>query len=119
MIPVAKGSSAIRCLLSRAVIRRIQRSRRGSLIVGSTDRSDGHEQQELGGAGIPAKKPSNDVSIGNFDILAAYSYAHALLDGGPALIHAISVTANTFTLTMSDNYNSMINEERDKRSARL
>ena len=28
-----------------------------------------------------AKKPSDDVSIGKFDILATYTYAHALLDG--------------------------------------
>ena len=28
-----------------------------------------------------AKKPSSEVSIGKFDILATYTYAHALLDG--------------------------------------
>jgi hypothetical protein len=27
------------------------------------------------------KEPPNDVSIGKFDILATYTYAHALLDG--------------------------------------
>ena len=27
------------------------------------------------------KQPSDDVSIGKFDILATYTYAHALLDG--------------------------------------
>ena len=27
------------------------------------------------------KRPSKDVSIGKFDILATYTYAHALLDG--------------------------------------
>ena len=26
------------------------------------------------------KQPSNDVSIGKFDILATYTYAHALLE---------------------------------------
>ncbi len=29
------------------------------------------------------KKPSDDVSIGKFDILATYAYAKALLDGSP------------------------------------
>jgi hypothetical protein len=34
------------------------------------------------GAGIMAnKQPSDDVSIGKFDILATYTYAQALLDG--------------------------------------
>jgi hypothetical protein len=33
------------------------------------------------GAGIMAKKQSEDVSIGKFDILATYTYAQALLDG--------------------------------------
>ncbi len=33
------------------------------------------------GAGIVAKQPPNDVSIGKFDILATYAYAQALLDG--------------------------------------
>jgi hypothetical protein len=28
-----------------------------------------------------AKKPTDDVSIGRFDILATYTYAHALLNG--------------------------------------
>jgi len=30
---------------------------------------------------VKEKKPSGDVSIGKFDILATYTYAHALLDG--------------------------------------
>jgi hypothetical protein len=30
-----------------------------------------------------AKKPTDDVSIGKFDILATYTYAHALLNGMP------------------------------------
>ena len=32
-------------------------------------------------SGIMAKSPSSDVSIGKFDILATYTYAHALLSG--------------------------------------
>jgi hypothetical protein len=32
-------------------------------------------------SGIMAKSPSGDVSIGKFDILATYTYAHALLSG--------------------------------------
>ena len=35
----------------------------------------------MGTAGIMAKKPPSDVSIGKFDILATYAYAQALLDG--------------------------------------
>ena len=30
---------------------------------------------------MPKKPPSDDVSIGKFDILATYTYAHALLSG--------------------------------------
>src|SRR3954451_809467 len=30
---------------------------------------------------MPKKPPSDDVSIGKFDILATYTYAHALLRG--------------------------------------
>ena len=30
---------------------------------------------------MPKKPPSDDVSIGRFDILATYTYAHALLSG--------------------------------------
>jgi len=30
---------------------------------------------------VKEKKPSGDVSIGKFDSLATYTYAHALLDG--------------------------------------
>ena len=30
---------------------------------------------------MPKKQPSDDVSIGKFDILATYTYAHALLSG--------------------------------------
>jgi hypothetical protein len=30
---------------------------------------------------MPEKKPEDDVSIGKFDILATYAYAHALLNG--------------------------------------
>jgi len=46
------------------------------------DLFDGHGQQGLGEAGLMAKKePSDDVSIGKFDILATYAYAKALLDG--------------------------------------
>ena len=33
------------------------------------------------GASMPKKTSSDDVSIGKFDILAAYTYAKALLDG--------------------------------------
>src|SRR6516162_8295728 len=32
-------------------------------------------------SGIMAKSPSGDVSIGKFDILATYTYVHALLGG--------------------------------------
>ena len=33
------------------------------------------------------KQPSNDVSIGKFDILATYTYAHALLNGPLGAAH--------------------------------
>jgi hypothetical protein len=58
----------------------IQRTSRGSLIVGLTVLSDG-VRFGLGEAGIMAKKPPGDVSIGKFDILATYVYAQALLLG--------------------------------------
>jgi hypothetical protein len=46
------------------------------------DLFDGHGQQGLGEAGLMAKKqPSDDVSLGKFEILATYTYARALLDG--------------------------------------
>ena len=52
------------------------------LIVGLMDLFDGHGQQGLGEAGLMAKKqPSDDVSLGKFEILATYTYARALLDG--------------------------------------
>ena len=51
------------------------------LIVGWTDLLDGHGRQVVGTAGIMAKKPPSDVSIGKFDILATYVYAQALLHG--------------------------------------
>ena len=35
----------------------------------------------MNGAGIMAKQPQGDVSIGKFDTLATYTYAQALLDG--------------------------------------
>ena len=41
----------------------------------------GHEKPEIEEAGIMAKQPPDDVSIGKFDILATYTYAQALLDG--------------------------------------
>ena len=34
-----------------------------------------------GATNVAKKKPSDDVSIGKFDILATYTYAQALLDG--------------------------------------
>ena len=56
------------------MIPQIRRRRRGSLIVGLMDLFDGHGQQGLGEAGLMAKKqPSDDVSIGKFDILATYT----------------------------------------------
>jgi hypothetical protein len=51
------------------------------MIVGWTDLSDGYGRQGLGEAGIVAKKPPMDVSIGKFDILATYTYVQAHLHG--------------------------------------
>jgi hypothetical protein len=50
----------------------MQRRRRGSLIVGWTDRVDGHGQQAMEGARIMAREqPSENVLIGKFDLVAA------------------------------------------------
>jgi hypothetical protein len=46
-----------------------------------TDLFDGQGQRELEEAGIMAKKPPSEVSVGKFDILASYVYAQSLLHG--------------------------------------
>jgi hypothetical protein len=51
------------------------------MIVGWTDLLKGRCRQEIVEAEIMAKKSPDHVSIGKFDILATYAYAHALLDG--------------------------------------